>query len=84
VICLGSEGRGEEQEEEEEEGRKGREATRWRWVSRRPVGSSSRLPWVALNGGSSWLSRGGFHGLRLSQCCHGSHGFSGVNVIWRE
>ena len=30
-------------------------------VLRRPAGSSSRLPWVALNGGSSWLSQGGSH-----------------------
>ncbi len=26
-------------------------------VSRHPAGSSSRLPWVAFNGGSWWLSR---------------------------
>jgi hypothetical protein len=36
-----------------------REATRWRWLTGLTplAGSSSRLPWVALNGGSWWLSR---------------------------
>ena len=65
-----------------------REATRWRWLTALVplAGSSSRLPSVALNGGSWWLSRGGSHGLRLPRCygCHGSHGFNGVNVIGRE
>uniref|UniRef100_A0A2N9FL65 Protein kinase domain-containing protein n=1 Tax=Fagus sylvatica TaxID=28930 RepID=A0A2N9FL65_FAGSY len=52
-----------------------REATRWRWLTGLVplAGSSSRLPWVALNGGSWWLSRGGSHGLRLPRCC-GCHG----------
>ncbi len=65
-----------------------RVATRWRWLTGLTplAGSSSRLPWVALNGGSWWLSQGGSHGLRLPRCCgcHGSHGFNGVNVIGRE
>ena len=36
-----------------------REATRWRWLTALVplAGSSSRLPSVALNGGSWWLSR---------------------------
>ena len=43
----------------------------------------------AAHGCLGWLSMEAFRGsheLRLFQCCgcHGSHGFSGVNVIWRE
>jgi hypothetical protein len=40
------------------------------------LGFDLRWVAVALNGGSWWLSRGGSHGLRLSQFCgcHGSHG----------
>jgi hypothetical protein len=72
VICLSSKGKGEEEEEEEEEEKEGR-----------PHGGagSRAIRLGATHGYLEWLSKEalrGSHGvalwLRLSQCCHGSHG----------
>uniref|UniRef100_A0A2N9GL49 Uncharacterized protein n=1 Tax=Fagus sylvatica TaxID=28930 RepID=A0A2N9GL49_FAGSY len=81
----GIKGRGEEQEEEEEEEKEGKEGRPHGGAGSRAVrlGAAHGLPWVALKGGSSWLSRGGSVVETLSVLSWLSR-FSGVNVIWRE